>query len=173
MICSNLFWRRQWQPTPVLLPGKSHGRRSLVGWVHGVAKSRTRLSDFTFTFPGTGQPSGLPSMGSHRAGHDWGDLAAVAAATTASSTLSSVGQHWRTEHYVVWLAPRTDLQVTTQHDNNYMINAHHQGHFYLTTGTSVHMYPGFPSTYQSPSMYQTTLKKHIMQKQKGHLGWST
>ena len=58
--------------------------------VHGVAKSRTRLSDFTFTFhfhaldeemathssvlawriPGTGEPSGLPSMGSHRVGHD-------------------------------------------------------------------------------------------------------
>ena len=37
-------------PTPVLLPGKSHGRRSLVGcspWCHS---SRTRLSDFTFTF---------------------------------------------------------------------------------------------------------------------------
>ena len=33
----DLFWRRQWQPTPVLLPGKSHGRRSLVGcspWGH-------------------------------------------------------------------------------------------------------------------------------------------
>ena len=27
----DLFWRRQWHPTPVLLPGKSHGRRSLVG----------------------------------------------------------------------------------------------------------------------------------------------
>ena len=26
-----IYWRRQWQPTPVLLPGKSHGRRSLVG----------------------------------------------------------------------------------------------------------------------------------------------
>ena len=26
-----LFWRRQWHPTPALLPGKSHGRRSLVG----------------------------------------------------------------------------------------------------------------------------------------------
>ena len=58
--------------------------------VHGVAKSRTRLSDFTFTFhfhawekemathssvlawriPGTGKPGGLPSMGSHRVGHD-------------------------------------------------------------------------------------------------------
>ena len=64
--------------------------------VHGVAKSRTRLSDFTFTFhfpalekemathssvlawriPGTGEPGGLPSMGSHRVGHDWSDLAA-------------------------------------------------------------------------------------------------
>ena len=35
-------WRRKWQPTPVLLPRKSHGRRSMVG------KSRTQLSNFTF-----------------------------------------------------------------------------------------------------------------------------
>ena len=43
--------RRQWHLTPVLLLGKSHGWRSLVGCtVHGVAQSRTRLSDFTFTF---------------------------------------------------------------------------------------------------------------------------
>ena len=68
--------------------------------VHGVAESRTRLSNFTFTFhfhalekemathssvlawtiPGTGEPGGLPSMGSHRVGHDWSDLAAAAAA---------------------------------------------------------------------------------------------
>ena len=58
--------------------------------VHGVVKSRTRLSKFTFTFhfhalekamathssvlawriPGTGEPGGLPSMGLHRVGHD-------------------------------------------------------------------------------------------------------
>ena len=58
--------------------------------VHGVAKSQIQLSDFTFTFhfhalekemathssvlawriPGTGEPGGLPSMGSHRVGHD-------------------------------------------------------------------------------------------------------
>ena len=58
--------------------------------VHGVVKSPTQLSDFTFTFhfyalekemathssvlawriPGTGEPGGLPSMGSHRVGHD-------------------------------------------------------------------------------------------------------
>ena len=70
--------------------------------VHGVAKSRTQLSDFTFTFhfhalekemathssvlawriPGSGEPGGLPSMGSHRVGHDWSDLAAAAAAYT-------------------------------------------------------------------------------------------
>ena len=131
---------RQWQPTPVLLPGKSHGWRSLVGcspWGHeesdsteqlhfhfhfslscigegsgsplqcsclenprdgeawwaaiyGVAQSQTRLSNFTFTFhfhalekavvphsstlawriPGMGKPGRLPSMGSHRVGHD-------------------------------------------------------------------------------------------------------
>ena len=130
--------RRQWHPTPVLLPGKSHGWRSLVGcspwghtesdtterlhfdfllscigegngnplqcsclenpsdggawWaaVYGVTQSRTRLSDFIFTFhfhalkkematpssvlawriPATGEPGGLPSMGSHRVRHD-------------------------------------------------------------------------------------------------------
>ena len=65
--------------------------------VHGVTKSRIRLSDFTFTFPfhalekkmathssvlawripGTGEPGG-PSVGSHRVGHDWSDLAAAA-----------------------------------------------------------------------------------------------
>ena len=43
-------WRRKWQPTPVFLPGESYGQRSMAGYiVHGVAKSQTRLSDFTFT----------------------------------------------------------------------------------------------------------------------------
>ena len=68
--------------------------------VHGVAKSWTWLNNFTFTFhfhalekeiathssvlawriPGTGEPSGLSSMGSHRVRHDWRNLAAAAAA---------------------------------------------------------------------------------------------
>ena len=67
--------------------------------VHGFAKSRTLLSDFTFTFhfrvlekemathssvlawriPGTGEPGGRLSMGSHRIGHDCSDLAAATA----------------------------------------------------------------------------------------------
>ena len=76
-----LPWRRQWHPTPVLLPGKSHGRRSLVAVVHGVAKSQTRLSDFPFTFRFHALEKEMathssvlawriPSMGSHRVGHD-------------------------------------------------------------------------------------------------------
>ena len=78
--------------------------------VHGVAKSRTRLRDFTFTFhfhalekemathssvlswriPGTTEPGGLPSVGSHRVRHDWSDLAAVAAACRRSCHLQTV-----------------------------------------------------------------------------------
>ena len=37
-------WRRAWQPTPVLLPGESHGQRSLVGYTaHRVTKSQTGM----------------------------------------------------------------------------------------------------------------------------------
>ena len=77
-------------PTPVLVPGESHGRRSLAGSSPRGREESARLSDFTFTFhfhalekemaayssvlawriPGTGEPGGLPSMGSHRVGHD-------------------------------------------------------------------------------------------------------
>ena len=40
---SKIPWRRKWQPTPVSLPGKSHGQRSLAGYSCGVTKSRTWL----------------------------------------------------------------------------------------------------------------------------------
>ena len=72
---STLAWQIPWTEEPA---------------VHGVAEGQTRLSDFTLTFhfpalekemithfsvlawriPGTGEPGGLPSMGSHRVGHD-------------------------------------------------------------------------------------------------------
>ena len=78
--------------------------------VHGVMNSSTGLSDFTFTFhfhalekemathssvlawriPGTGEPDGLPSMGSHRVEHDRSDLAAVAAAAAIPSVATHV-----------------------------------------------------------------------------------
>ena len=41
-LVGKITWRRKWQPTPVFLPGKSHGQKRLV---HGVAKSWTRLSN--------------------------------------------------------------------------------------------------------------------------------
>ena len=44
-------WRRKRQPTPVFLPGESHGQRSLAGY-SPRSQSRTRLSDFAFTFFG-------------------------------------------------------------------------------------------------------------------------
>ena len=91
-MCVNILHRRrQWHPTPVLLPGKSHGLGAWCAAVQRVTKSRTRLSNFTFTspfhalekemathssvlawrIPGTGEPGGLPSMGSHRVGHNF------------------------------------------------------------------------------------------------------
>ena len=94
-----LHWRRKWQPNPVLLPGKSHGQRSLVGcsqWGRWESDT-TEWLDFHFSLscigegmathssvlawriPGTGEPGGLPSLGSHRVGHDWSALAAAAA----------------------------------------------------------------------------------------------
>jgi len=33
-----ILWRREWQSTPILLPGEFHGQRSLVATVHGVAE---------------------------------------------------------------------------------------------------------------------------------------
>ena len=86
--------------------------------VHGIAKSRTRLSDLLFTFhfhalekemathssvlawriPGRGEPGGLPSMGSHRVRHDWSDLAA--AEDDAVKVLHSICQQiWKTQQW--------------------------------------------------------------------------
>ena len=94
-------------------------REAWCAAVHGVARSWTRLSDFTFTFhfyalekemathsrvlalriPGTGAPGGLPSMGSHRVRHDWSDLTAAAAGKPVmlQSMQSWVGRDWVSE----------------------------------------------------------------------------
>ena len=83
---AKMTWRRQWQPTPVLLPGKSHGQKSLVGcspWGHEESdmteqlhfhalekEMATHSSVLVWRIPGMGEPGGLPSMGLHRVGHD-------------------------------------------------------------------------------------------------------
>ena len=89
--------RRRWHPTPVLLPGESHGQRSLVGcspWGREESDATERLpfhfslsciregkathsSVLAWRIAGRAEPGGLPSMGLHRVGHNWSDLAAA------------------------------------------------------------------------------------------------
>ena len=97
-----------------LLPGKSHGWR--------VTKSRAWLSDFTFPFhfhalekemaihssflawriPGTKEPGGLPSMGSHRVGHNWSDLAVAVERNKSNNKRlifsTCLGREWCLSH---------------------------------------------------------------------------
>ena len=115
--------RRPWHPTPVLLPGKSHGWRSLVGcspWGHEQSDTTERLH-FRFSLscigeghgnplqcsclenPRDGGPSGLPSMESCRVGHDWSDLAAA-----AQQCCSSL------EHQLYYCRPDTEGQAELQ-----------------------------------------------------------
>ena len=97
-------WRRKWQPTPVYLPGKSHGLEE-PGRLQAldIAKSRTQLSDFTFTF--LHLPPHPPRAAGHRRfrgiGKGWrADYAALmqcilrASVTQTFSIFIAEGQHW-------------------------------------------------------------------------------
>ena len=87
----------------------------------GVAKSQTWLSDFTFTFhshalekemathssvlawriPGTAEPGGLPSLGSHRVGHDWSDAAAAAATCARQNSQECTIVFYRNKNFPI------------------------------------------------------------------------
>ena len=61
-LSSVIVWRRQWQPTPVFLPGKSHGQRRLVGyspWGHEESDT-TEWLHFCFSLSCTGEGNGNP-----------------------------------------------------------------------------------------------------------------
>ena len=103
-----------------LLPGKSQEEPSGLQSMESL-KSQTRLSDFTFTFhchalekemathssvlawriPGTGEPGGLPSIRSHRLGHNWSDLAAAAAAILKVKVMRPCSTLWDPMDYIV------------------------------------------------------------------------
>ena len=113
---STVAWKIPWMEEP--------GRLQ----VHGVANSHTGLSDFTFTFhfhalekemathssvlawriPWTEKPGRLQSMGSHRVGHDWSDLAAAAAALKIEEgchKLWYTGILWKLKKARKWILP--------------------------------------------------------------------
>ena len=94
-----LIWNQEGNGNPLQYSCLANPMDGGAWWaaVRAVAKSWTGLNDFTFIFhfhalekemathssvlawriPGTGEPGGLPSMGSHRVRHDWSDLAAA------------------------------------------------------------------------------------------------
>ena len=90
------IWRRQWQPTPVLLPGKSHERRSLVGcgpWGHEELDTTEQLH-FHFSLSCTGEGNGNPLQYScletpRDRGACWAAIYEVAQSQTRLTQLSS------------------------------------------------------------------------------------
>ena len=90
------MWRRQWQPTPVLLPGKSHGRRSLVGcspWGHWELDTTEQLH-FHFSLSCMGEGNGNPLQCSclekpRDRGAWWAAVYGVAQSRTRLKRLSS------------------------------------------------------------------------------------
>ena len=91
-----MHWRRKWQPTPVFLPGKSHGQRSLVGcspWGHGETDTTERLH-FHFSLSCTGEGNGNPLQCSclenpRDGGAWWAAVYGVAQSRTRLKRLSS------------------------------------------------------------------------------------
>ena len=73
----------------------------------------THSSVLAWRIPGTGEPGGLPSMGSHRAGHDWSDLAAAAAATVLLVRMyhSAIHQHDSATVLLAFKEANEDKQV--------------------------------------------------------------
>ena len=90
------FWRKEWQPTPVLFPGKSHGRRSLVGcsaWGREESDTTEQLH-FHFSLSCIGEGNGYPLQCSclenpREGGAWWADIYGVAQSRTRLKRLSS------------------------------------------------------------------------------------
>ena len=102
------WWRRKWQPTPVLVPGKSHGWRSLVGYSPwGLKESdRTERLHFHFSLSCIGEGNGNPLQCSclenpRDGGAWWAAVYGVAQSRTRLKRLSSSSSSSRTS-WTVW-----------------------------------------------------------------------
>ena len=89
-----ISWRREWQPTPVCLPGEVHGQRSLEGYRPGGCKELDTPEQITlplFCFPRLYQALPRPSNGFHVLFHTHTPRGPCAVFSPLSS---SAGQHW-------------------------------------------------------------------------------
>ena len=136
----NMTRRRQWHPTPVLLLGKSHGWRSLVGcspWGREESDTTERLHfDFSLSCigegngnplqysrledPRTGEPGGLPSMGLHRVGYDWSDLGAWQLAQVWKTV--TLAYSTKRESRIPGMSPKFLVRETGRMDEKYCKN---------------------------------------------------
>ena len=131
-----LFQRRQWHPTPVLLPGKSHGQRSLVGcspWGCQESDTTKRLH-FHFSLSCIGEGNGNPLqcsclenprvegawlaavLGSLRVRHDWSDLAAETATPILLKIFQKIAEEGKPPisfyEATITLIPKPDKDAT-------------------------------------------------------------
>ena len=80
---STLAWKIPWTEEPGRLQGREESDMTERLHFHILEKEMAAHSSvLAWRIPGTGEPGGLPSMGSHRVGHDWSDLAAAIAVFT-------------------------------------------------------------------------------------------
>ena len=131
IVVPHLCWRRQWQPTPVLLPGKSHGWRSLVGcspWGREELDTTERLH-FHFSLSCIGEGNGTPLQCSclenpRDRGAWWAAVYGVAQSRTrlkrlssSSTSLSSLSivSHFYFSHFIGYEVPSHSLsQINTK-----------------------------------------------------------
>ena len=102
-----IIWRRQWHPTPVLLPGKSHGRRGLVGcspWGREESDTTERLHfDFSLSYigEGNGNPLQCSCLENPRDGGAWwAAVYGVAQSRTRLKWLSSSTLYYKSKQQI-------------------------------------------------------------------------
>ena len=130
------WWRRQWHPTPVLLPGKSHGRKSLVGYSPwGREESDiTERSHFHFSFSCIGEGDGNPLQCSclenprdsgtwwavvYGVAQSWTWLKRLSSSSMANNVVIVSGEQWTvnmdTYTYIHSLPNSPPIQAATLH----------------------------------------------------------
>ena len=123
-------WRRQWHPTPVLLPGKSHGRRSLVGcrpWGCEESDTTERLP-FHFSLSCIGEGNGNPLQCSclenpRDGGAWWAAICGVAQSRTRLKRLSSSSSNFEISLHISHLVNKGSgsTEFLTPQEHNWLV----------------------------------------------------